>query len=213
MISGPEALFLAFPGYCMQFERDKNYVYPISIFLFTFTIAFMLLASTTNPGFIPKQLSHFAKGPLGAPSLPLALSQDCRKSSPFLKKYFDIQVNGAVMKMKYCDTCTIYIGMILRPPRSSHCADCDVCVEKFDHHCPWLGNCIGKRNYRYFIGFLLSCFSLIIFNLVVSVLHIIWIAGYIEEKDNDSEEAIIKSIEYAVVSILLILYILLVFNI
>lgn len=51
--------------------------------------------------------------------------------------------------MSYCNTC-----QHLRPPRSFHCSQCGVCVEVHDHHCPWVGTCIGYRNVKYFIAFL-----------------------------------------------------------
>jgi len=36
---------------------------------------------------------------------------------------------------------------LLQPPRTRHCHDCDKCVLQFDHHCIWLGTCIGKKNH------------------------------------------------------------------
>lgn len=35
----------------------------------------------------------------------------------------DVTIKGAQVRLKYCETCYIY-----RPPRASHCKQCDNCV-------------------------------------------------------------------------------------
>lgn len=45
---------------------------------------------------------------------------------------------------------------IIRTSRSRHCSICNKCVERFDHHCPWINNCVGTRNHGNFMCFLMS---------------------------------------------------------
>ncbi|VFQ95997.1 unnamed protein product [Cuscuta campestris] len=56
-----------------------------------------------------------------------------------------------------------YFYQIVCPLRAKHCSTCDRCVEQFDHHCPWVSNCIGKKNkWDFFIFLVLEVLSMLI---------------------------------------------------
>ena len=89
---------------------------------------------------------------------------------------------GFVRNYKYCGTCSI-----MRPIRSSHCFDCNNCVERCDHHCPWIGNCVGKRNYIYFYLFVI-CLTIMLFYLEGFCIAHIW--KYLHDNVDDNNDKI-----------------------
>lgn len=111
----------------------------VSTLLLVVSLSSLFLSAFIDPGIIPRREIFEIFGPVP-------------------KKYNE---PNPEKNLKYCPTCHIF-----RPPRSSHCSQCDNCVKVFDHHCPFTGNCVGKRNYRYFI-FLL--FSLIAYGILVII--------------------------------------------
>ena len=63
----------------------------------------------------------------------------------------DNQKDESILEITYCVECLIDI-----PLRSKHCKECRKCVATFDHHCTWIGNCVGERNKRPFLLFLFT---------------------------------------------------------
>lgn len=80
--------------------------------------------------------------------------------------------------LKICHTCNL-----VRPARSKHCGSCNNCVELFDHHCPWLGTCVARRNYAYFSLFLSMEVVLIAYVALVTALR--FHAEYVGVKPRD----------------------------
>lgn len=62
------------------------------------------------------------------------------KSLPVVERK---QKNG---KYRKCPMCTLY-----KPDRCHHCRVCETCVLRMDHHCPWIANCVGFHNYKFFL--------------------------------------------------------------
>ena len=58
---------------------------------------------------------------------------------------------------KFCPECKFYYDLT---KKVNHCFDCGICIEGYDHHCPWTSKCIGKNNlfsfYFFMTGILLN---------------------------------------------------------
>ncbi len=90
-------------------------------------------------------------------TIAIVPNENAKKSTKIISEdVYDSFATIDLTKALLCGTC-----LRLKIERSHHCRLCGKCVLKMDHHCPWLANCIGYRNYKFFLlihlyGFLAS---------------------------------------------------------
>ncbi|XP_055014957.1 palmitoyltransferase ZDHHC9 [Boleophthalmus pectinirostris] len=163
LIVGTCSLFFAFE--CPYLAVHLSPAIPVfAAVLFLFVMAMLLRTSFSDPGVLPRALpdeATFIEMEIEAANGNVPPGQ---RAPPRIR---NVQINNQIVKLKYCYTCKIF-----RPPRASHCSICDNCVDRFDHHCPWVGNCVGKRNYRYFYLFTLSLSLLTIYIFTFDIVHV-----------------------------------------
>jgi len=132
--------------------------------LFSLLISCFVLASQSGPGYIPteneqdrtkwregdfvprymtKMEDNLVKeiiSDLNYPGMATPKIKELLRRIPVVerkKKYGD---------HRHCGSCNQY-----KPDRTHHCRVCDRCILRMDHHCPWISNCVGFRNYKYFL--------------------------------------------------------------
>lgn len=103
----------------------------------------------------------------------------------------------------------------MKPKRSRHCEICKKCIRVYDHHCPWINNCVGAQNYKFFITFILFMWFNMLTTLVLIFLHITsdfsgeeehsdWIFNWYADL-SDSTYDILKIIKYVASSLVIAL--------
>ncbi len=81
------------------------------------------------------------------------------KSGEWIRR---IKIDGIVFEEKYCLECNLF-----RISGMSHCRECNRCILDMDHHCIWLGNCIGRNNMKHFHVYLYTLVAVIYTKLML----------------------------------------------
>ncbi|EKX73345.1 zinc finger protein DHHC domain containing protein [Theileria equi strain WA] len=169
--------------YCI--DNGMSGLSVLGIVLGVVTFLAFIITSRSNPGVINKQV-YPAR-------VYDELKGKYRTTNP--PRLIDTTINGQVLKVKYCITCHIY-----RPPRTVHCSDCDVCVIRYDHHCPYIANCVGYHNYKRFLVFVLLCSLYYTTLTVVSVIRSIEFFQQFSDAIADKPVEIIGTLVSAIIT-------------
>ena len=157
------------------FCSNKNMILFIVLHLVIFALVFFILLPFFNN-------TVFSIGYLSISGIVFCLYFILSFSNPgtmintTYKDLLDIVEKGEDLD-NFCSYC-----LVKKKYRSLHCLVCQKCIDEFDHHCFWVGNCIGKNNYTLFFIFLVYVLLNTLFNVGVNIYFLA------TEMKNSSEE-------------------------
>lgn len=142
LVLAPSVVFLIWPA--PYLAKEVSYAFLVIGCIFSaLSLSWLFMTACRDPGILPRQ----------EPDEEYLAGRKPRTK--------EVLVNGHRVIIRYNDTCHFY-----QPPRAHHCSVNDNCIERFDHHCPWVGTTIGLRNYRTFLLFIYttSVFCIYVFS-------------------------------------------------
>lgn len=121
----------------------------------SFAVIFCFACHLTDPGL-----------PLPDPKDPAPTDMDNRVRERTLD-------DGTVWEQKWCRECNLW-----RPYRCGHCHMCGRCILRLDHHCIWMGTCVGERNMRFFAAFFFCAGTGMLFIVTLGVYRLMQLQCY-----------------------------------
>ncbi|KAL4366700.1 hypothetical protein GQ457_05G011980 [Hibiscus cannabinus] len=154
-------LFL-FDGNLIEKTKKEPWYTALYLSLFSATLVQYFITSSSSPGYVVDAMravneanmmyqksSMASKQPASSKNGSLIVTVEGSQSydqgsnpSSWTKLVMDMYPPGTPIRSCSCSYCNAE-----QPPRAKHCHDCDKCVLQFDHHCVWLGTCIGRDNH------------------------------------------------------------------
>ncbi|KAK9678886.1 hypothetical protein RND81_11G238800 [Saponaria officinalis] len=175
-------LFLVDPHRLLHTATNHPWSFALYLLLFVATLIQYFITSNTSPGYVLDAMRAISDGDsllrsdskqpattkyVSVDGNPLGTTLLGDHTTSWTKLVMDMYPPGSSMRQWTCTSCNV-----LQPPRAKHCHDCDKCVLQFDHHCVWLGTCIGQANHCRFWWYICAETTLCLWTAILYIVYL-----------------------------------------
>lgn len=188
-------LHVAYGGILFLLDRDliekttkEPWYTALYILLYLLTLTQYFFTSGSSPGYVIDAMRAFEEADLNFRKTSVTSKQPASSKdgsvviavegdqlgtaiqgngTSWAKLVLDLHHRGSSIRSWNCTYCRV-----LQPPRAKHCHDCDKCVLQFDHHCVWLGTCIGQGNHCRFWWYIFEETALCLWTGILYIMYL-----------------------------------------